>query len=82
MRTKLYKIKGTLEYANAQEVYCNLPDCRKSKIENLVSKEIYSALVFDIYVLDNIENTELHAKINKELEELAGNFVIYKQSTY
>ena len=33
-------------------------------------------------VLDNIENTELHAKINKELEELAGNFVIYKQSTY
>jgi len=33
-------------------------------------------------VLDNIENTELHAKINKELEELAGNFVVYKQSTY
>ena len=33
-------------------------------------------------VLDNIENTELHAKINKELEELAGNFVVYTQSTY
>lgn len=33
-------------------------------------------------VLDNIENTELHAKINKELEELAGNFVVYNQSTY
>lgn len=33
-------------------------------------------------VLDNIENAELHAKINKELEELAGNFVVYKQSTY
>ena len=33
-------------------------------------------------VLDNIENTELHEKINKELEELAGNFVVYNQSTY
>ena len=28
-------------------------------------------------VLDNIEDTALHAKINKELEELAGNFVVY-----
>ncbi len=33
-------------------------------------------------VLDNIENAELHAKINKELEELASNFVIYNKSTY
>jgi glycine hydroxymethyltransferase len=33
-------------------------------------------------VLDNIEDTALHAKINKELEELAGNFVIYNQSTF
>ena len=33
-------------------------------------------------VLDNIDNTELHTKINKELEELAGNFVVYNQSTY
>jgi len=33
-------------------------------------------------VLDNIDNTELHAKINKELEELASNFVIYNQSTF
>ncbi|MDY0233584.1 MAG: serine hydroxymethyltransferase [Sulfurimonas sp.] len=33
-------------------------------------------------VLDNINDTELHLKINKELEELAQNFVIYKQSTY
>ena len=33
-------------------------------------------------VLDNIEDTALHAKINKELEELAGNFVVYTQSTY
>ena len=55
MKTKLYKIKGTFEYANAKEIYCHLPDGIKSKIENLVSKEIYSALVFDIYVLDNIE---------------------------
>jgi glycine hydroxymethyltransferase len=33
-------------------------------------------------VLDNIEDTALHAKINKELEELAGKFVVYTQSTY
>ncbi len=33
-------------------------------------------------VLDNVENAELHAKINKELEELASNFVIYNKSTY
>ncbi|MDD2895401.1 MAG: serine hydroxymethyltransferase [Aliarcobacter sp.] len=33
-------------------------------------------------VLDNIEDTELHAKINKELEKLAGNFVVYNKSTY
>ena len=33
-------------------------------------------------VLDNIEDTELHAKINKELEELAGNFVVYNKSTF
>ncbi|MCK9492649.1 MAG: serine hydroxymethyltransferase [Sulfurimonas sp.] len=33
-------------------------------------------------VLDNINDTELHAKINKDLEELAQNFVIYTQSTY
>jgi len=33
-------------------------------------------------VLDNIEDTELHKKINKELEELASKFVIYSSSTY
>lgn len=33
-------------------------------------------------VLDDIENTELHKKISKELEELANKFVIYTQSTY
>jgi len=33
-------------------------------------------------VLDDIENTELQATVNKELEELAKNFVIYTQSTY
>ncbi|MGJ0321529.1 serine hydroxymethyltransferase, partial [Aliarcobacter cryaerophilus] len=31
-------------------------------------------------VLDNIENIELHKKINKELEELASKFVIYSSS--
>ena len=33
-------------------------------------------------VLDNIEDTELQAKINKELEILASDFVIYSQSTF
>jgi glycine hydroxymethyltransferase len=33
-------------------------------------------------VLDNIEDSALHAKINKELEELASKFVVYTKSTY
>jgi glycine hydroxymethyltransferase len=33
-------------------------------------------------VLDDINNTELQAKIKAELKELAKNFVIYNQSTY
>ena len=42
--------------------------------------EIISNKICDI--LDSIEDKELHKKINKELEELASNFVIYNQSTY
>jgi len=42
--------------------------------------EIISNKICDI--LDNIEDNELHKKINKELEELASNFVIYNQYTY
>jgi len=33
-------------------------------------------------VLDNIEDKELHKKINKEMEELASKFIIYTKSTY
>ncbi|MCK9336982.1 MAG: serine hydroxymethyltransferase [Arcobacteraceae bacterium] len=33
-------------------------------------------------VLNDINNTELQAKVKKELEELASKFVIYNQSTY
>jgi len=33
-------------------------------------------------VLDDINNTELQAKIKEELKELAQNFVIYNQATY
>ncbi len=33
-------------------------------------------------VLDNINDTELHLRINKELEELAKDFVIYNKSTF
>ena len=33
-------------------------------------------------VLDNIENSELHAKIKDEMKELASNFVIYNKAIY
>jgi len=33
-------------------------------------------------VLDNINDKELHKKINKEMEELASKFIIYTKSTY
>lgn len=33
-------------------------------------------------VLDDIENTQLQESVKKELEALAGNFVVYTQSTY
>lgn len=33
-------------------------------------------------VLDSINDTALHAKINRELEELAKGFVIYNKSTF
>ena len=54
MRTKIYKIKSTIEYATAAEVYCNLPEKDKSRIQYLVSKEVYNALWFDRYVLSGI----------------------------
>ncbi|WP_419764239.1 MAG: serine hydroxymethyltransferase [Arcobacter sp.] len=42
--------------------------------------EIIANKICDI--LDDIENTDLQAKVNKELEELAKDFVIYTSSTY
>ena len=33
-------------------------------------------------VLDDINNSELHARIKKEIKELASNFIIYDRSTY
>ncbi|MGM0518182.1 MAG: serine hydroxymethyltransferase, partial [Campylobacterota bacterium] len=33
-------------------------------------------------VLDDINNTDLQAKIKDELKDLASNFVIYSKSTY
>ncbi|TLT06164.1 serine hydroxymethyltransferase, partial [Aliarcobacter thereius] len=33
-------------------------------------------------VLDNIEDSSLQAKISKELESLANQFIIYSNSTY
>ncbi len=42
--------------------------------------EIISNKIAD--VLDNIEDSSLHAKIKDEMKELANNFVIYNQSIY
>jgi len=42
--------------------------------------EIISNKIAD--VLDNIEDSSLHAKIKDEMRELANKFVIYNQSTY
>jgi glycine hydroxymethyltransferase len=33
-------------------------------------------------VLENIENTALHAKIKDEMKELASNFIIYKKAIF
>ena len=33
-------------------------------------------------VLDNINDSALHAKIKEEMKELASNFVIYEKSIY
>lgn len=56
MWTKFYTIKKTEEYKNAAAVYSLLPINHKYKIEYLVGKEIYAALLFQYNVLSNIEN--------------------------
>lgn len=56
MNIKIYDIKRTDKYKYAEGVYILLPDNDKYKIENLVSKEVYSALLFNFHVLRKIED--------------------------
>lgn len=55
METKFYEIIKTDEYKNADSVYVLLPVNYKYRIQSLVSKEIYTALLFKHNVLDKIE---------------------------
>lgn len=57
MWTKFYEIRQTDEYGNADSVYTMLPINRKYKIKPLVSKEVYTALIFRL--IYEKEHTEL-----------------------
>lgn len=56
MNTKIYDIKRTDKYRCAENVYISLSDNDKYKIEDLISKEVYSALLFNFHVLRKIED--------------------------
>lgn len=56
METTFYEIRKTDEYRNAASVYTLLPANYKYKIEPLVSKEIYTALIFGYNVISKIED--------------------------
>ena len=56
MNTKFYKIRKTTSFSYAEDVYMSLSEHDKYKIENLVSKEIYSALLFKFDVVSKIED--------------------------
>lgn len=56
MYTKFYEIRKTDEYKNADSVYTMLPINYKYRIEKLVSKEVYTALIFSHNVLSKIED--------------------------
>lgn len=55
MDIKFYSIKHTDEYRNAEEVWTLLSESYRYKLENLVSKEVYSALLFYYNALLYIE---------------------------
>ena len=55
MRTKLYDIKKTNAYKSAEGIYTILPENYKFRIAELVSKEIYAALLFNFNVVRRIE---------------------------
>lgn len=56
MYTKFYEIRKTDAYRDAAGVYTLLPENYKYRIENLVSKEVYAALLFGYNVVRKIED--------------------------
>lgn len=56
MYTRFYEIRKTDAYRDAAEVYTLLPENHKYRIENLVSKEVYAALLFGYNVVRKIED--------------------------
>lgn len=56
MYTKFYEIRKTDEFKNAESVYLLLPENYKYRIEPLIQKEIYAALIFRNNVLSKIED--------------------------
>lgn len=55
MRTKVYEIKQTDLYHNSSEVYRCLSDSNKYKLQDIIPKEIYHTILFNKYVLTDIE---------------------------
>lgn len=56
MYTKLYDIKSTNAYQDAESVYVLIPDDRKFQIEKLICREVYVALLFNYNVVRKIED--------------------------
>lgn len=56
MYTKLYDIRNTNAYQNAECVYVLLPENYRYRIKGLVNKEIYAALLFSHNVVRKIED--------------------------
>lgn len=56
MRTKFYDIRRTDAYKDAFGVYSLLPAGYKYRIENLVSKEVYAAILFNQGAVKQIED--------------------------
>lgn len=56
MRTKFYDIRSTDTYKDAFGVYSLLPDGYKYRIENLISKEVYAAILFNQSAVRKIDD--------------------------
>lgn len=56
MRTKFYDIRRTDAFTDAFGVYSLLPETYKYRIKNLISKEVYAAILFSKYALRSIDD--------------------------